>query len=429
MSLLQQLQNANYQGIAVAGPQPVSYRQLIQAAYWLRRQYPQLQQQSVAISNPSLCSFIAALLAFDGWCQQLYLLPEPPVAIPEQTLQLPPIVLPPPQDMASPPVAEHNSHSDSRWYLATSGTTGSPKWLSHSLAGLSRAVKRSAPHIWGLCYQPCRFAGIQVVLQSLLSGGQLVDASTGDAEQRLQTLQQYQASAVSATPSLWRQLLLTGQLSSLSLQQLTLGGEIADQPLLNQLAQCFPDSRLLHIYASTEAGVGFSVADKQAGFPFSWLADGHSGLAFKIDAQQHLWLKPPHRPDPSLANRLDADGYLDTEDLVTIQAERVLFLGRASGVINVGGNKVHPEQVEQVLLQVTDVLQAKVYAKASSVLGQLVVADIVAAVNTDHTRLQPLLFKHCQQQLARYQIPTRFNFVDSLNTNATGKLTRKGFHD
>lgn len=423
MDLLQQLQHANYSSAALSSDGSVSYQQLIAGALAIRQQYPQLQQQGVAIRYSALPQFLMALLAFDGWCSALYLLPETDLDIPEQIQHWP----------CAPSVIQRTTHysEETLWYLATSGTTGTPKWIAHTFASLSRAVKVAAAQSslhWGLCYQPTRFAGLQVLLQSLLSGACISDCSSGDAEQRIEMMLSSGVTALSATPSLWRQLLMTGRLNQLPLLQLTLGGEIADQALLNKLARLFPSARLLHIYASTEVGVGFAVSDQQAGFPLSWLDTHHSGLAFKIDEQHHLWLKPLHTPDSNLARRLDSEGYMDTGDLVHIQGNRVQFLGRDSGIINVGGNKVHPEQVEQVILQIADVLQAKVYAKASSVLGQLVVADIVVTSHTDHAKLQPQLVAHCQQHLARYQIPTRFNFVDHLSTNATGKLNRKEPH-
>jgi acyl-CoA synthetase (AMP-forming)/AMP-acid ligase II len=427
MDLLQQLQQANYSGTALTGSEQVGYQQLIAGAIAIRLQYPQLQKQAIALHYTTLPSFLMALLAFDGWSSALYLLPETALDIPELVQQWP----------SETSVKQYSAiHStigsqETRWYLATSGTTGTPKWIAHTFASLSRAVKISVDQStlhWGLCYQPTRFAGLQVLLQSMMSGACISDCSTGDAEQRIEMMLSSDVTALSATPSLWRQLLMTGRLHQLPLVQLTLGGEIADQALLNKLSALFPSARILHIYASTEVGVGFAVSDQQTGFPLSWLGTNHSGLAFKIDGQQHLWLKPPHTPDSNLAKRLDSEGYLDTGDLVQIQDDRVQFLGRDSGVINVGGNKVHPEQVEQVLLQIADVLQAKVYAKANSVLGQLVVADIVVTSHTDHAKLQPQLVAHCQQHLARYQIPTRFNFVDHLSTNATGKLNRKEPH-
>lgn len=414
MNLLQSLAQANYHTTAINGELTISYAQLIQQALQLRQLFPHLQQQSIALSYNNLIDFSVALIAFDGWCSALYLLPEPALLLPEPVIHWP----------TDAPVSvsslkqNYDGSVQTQWYLATSGTTGTPKWINHSLNSLSRAIKTSATtaHLyWALCYQATRFAGLQVLLQSLLSGAIITDCSLGEPEQRIAFMQKYNVNAISATPSLWRQLLMTGQLNTLSLQQLTLGGEIADQVLLDTLSALFPSAKLLHIYASTEAGVGFAVADKQAGFPASWLSEKVNGVRFKVGANQHLLLKTP----------CSSDGFIDTMDLVSIKHDRVLFLGRASGVINVGGNKVHPEQVEHVLLQHPAVLQAKVYAKASSVLGQLVVADIVInnhTSNNDEIKLQ--LLQHCQQQLQRYQVPTRLNFVTLLTTNASGKLIR-----
>ena len=421
MTLLQKLQHANYQGPAILAKTPVSYKQLVNSALQLRHEHPQLQQHAVALTFTDLTSFVCALLAFDGWCRAIYLLPD-------TKLELPSVAARWPLTEKLPTPLPQNHTEPCFWYLATSGTTGTPKWIGHKADNLSRKVKATAYSStlrWALCYQPVRFAGMQVLLQSLLSGAAICDCSSGDMNYRISLMQHYSVNAISATPSLWRQLLMTGQLNTLALEQLTLGGEIADQSLLDTLSAMFPRAKLLHIYASTEAGVGFAVADKQAGFPVSWLETGQNGLSFKLDAQQHLWLKPPCEPGSSLAARLDSEGFLNTEDVVMIQGDRVHFLGRASGVINVGGYKVHPEQVEQVLLQHPGVQQAKVYAKASSILGQLVVADIVADSTGNSATLQTALLTHCMQHLQRYQIPARFNFVSSLTTNNTGKLSRK----
>ena len=80
--------------------------------------------------------------------------------------------------------------------------------------------------------------------------------------------------AMSATPTLWRKILMSDASRSLALRSITLGGEIADQQVLSTLASTYPSARIRHIYASTEAGTGFSVTDGKAGFPVSFLENG-----------------------------------------------------------------------------------------------------------------------------------------------------------
>lgn len=427
MAFWQQLPQLPSDRLAVDGALPLSFEQLLNTATQLRSTHPELHGKALALKYTSTTEFLCALLAFDGWCSALYLLPDSP-----QELAMPADLMHWPADAAAKAPLSKLRHSteptlETVWYLATSGTTGTPKWIPHRFASLCRAVKSNSASAlrWGLCYQPYRFAGLQVLLQSVLSGACLIDASSGDAHQRMQIFKRYQINALSATPSLWRQLLMTNQLAELPLQQLTLGGEIADQSLLSILRQLFPTARILHIYASTEAGVGFSVSDGQAGFPEAWLQQTRSGIQMRINAEQHLCIKPATVPVRSQHIVVDADGFIDTGDVVQLQSGRVQFLGRANGAINVGGNKVHPEQVEQVLMQHEAVLQARVYGKASSVLGQLVVADVVTKPGSDHKKLQSQLMQLCLTQLQRYQIPTRYHWVAELANNSSGKLSRK----
>lgn len=404
-------------------PSDISYAQLIQAAGQLRARFKGLRGKALAIRYLNLHDFVTILLAFDGWCRELYLLPDDnPPPLPQDCLCWPDVKAGEFADARQPvkPV-------DTRWYLATSGTTDTPKWIGHGIDGLTRSIKHSerlSVLVWGLMYQPFRFAGLQVVLQGLLSASKVVDVSSGDITERIQRLQQGGVTAISATPTLWRQLLLSGQLRNLPLVQLTLGGEIADQGVLDALAELFPHARIRHIYASTEAGVGFAVSDGQAGFPKAWLKQGYENICFKVDQRQHLWIKPAILPQSGVTSRIDEDGYLDSEDLAELQGDRVLFLGRASGAINVGGNKVHPQQVEQVLLTLPEVMQARVYGKSSSVTGQLVAAEIVAAPGAQTGALKKKILQHCMAILQRHQIPARIEFVEQIHSNSAGKISR-----
>lgn len=427
-------ENGQHSGQIAVGD--VEYPHLLQLAQQRRREHPQLRHRSLALEYHDLADFCVTLLAFDGWCSDLWLV-APGLAPAIRTEHQ--------QQLAcafnwrnghleqEPATAAWSAPADAavtvtRWWLATSGTAGSPKLIGHSLDGLADQIRISTfsrSLRWGLVYQPCRFAGLQVVLQALLSATTLVDAQGPEPDQRIGAMLAGQVDALSATPSLWRALLMTGRLEQLPLRQATLGGEIADQALLDWLRRLFPQAKLLHIYASTEAGVGFTVADGRAGFPLAWLDAAAAPVLLRVDAQQHLLVRPRRLAQADVVTaRTDADGYLDTEDLVHIEGDRVLFLGRAGGVINVGGHKVHPEQVEQVILAVPGVLQARVYGKRSSMVGQLVAADVVAADPSCQASLQVAVMKHCLQQLARYQIPVKLNWVSAIQTGDAGKMTR-----
>ena len=428
-SLTNQLANLPRTGVITSAGKHSSIADLITIADEIKEQYPQLCQRSIAIHYTNLTEFITALIAFDGWCSAIYLCSSD-ASIPEKAL----IKWPLDNDTAMTDLSIKQLHSTSSdgtqtmWYLATSGTTGEPKWFSHSFLSLTAHTKHShklQALCWALLYQPFRFAGLQVVLQALLSGADLVDVVDYEPLAQMAFLKHDDVTAVSATPSLWRQLLMTGQLNELTLSHMTLGGEIADQSLLDKLHRLFPKAKLRHIYASTEAGVGFVVTDGCAGFPAKWLKDRSLSVALKVSDKQHLLIKPNHPVCQSLAQQTDVQGYVDTLDNVQVINDRVFFLGRTTGTINVGGNKVHPEKVEQVLLQCADISQVKVYAKKSALLGELVVADVMLIDTGVEQEVKQQVLKMCKKQLQRFEIPTKISIVNHIDHNPSGKLNRK----
>ncbi|MFN7225376.1 MAG: long-chain fatty acid--CoA ligase [Paracoccaceae bacterium] len=317
------------------------------------------------------------------------------------------------------------------WLMTTSGTTGTPKIVPHTLRSLSRSVSRftgGTDPIWGLLYDPTRFAGLQVVLQALIGGGQLLAVDTTEAlAAQIAVLADHHCSHLSATPTLWRRLLMVPQYARLPLRQITLGGEIADQPTLNALRSAFSGVRLSHIYASTEAGVGFSVTDGLAGFPLSYLdkAPGNVRLSIRDGV---LWIRPlltALRPGlPGI--EIDADGYVCSGDRVDVRGDRVLFLGRENGLINIGGVKVYPEVVEAVVKMVPGVALVQVSAKRSPVTGSLVLAEIQLDEGVDSSAVRRLILETCRASLDREAVPAIIRFVDGFQTNAAGKLMRAG---
>lgn len=325
----------------------------------------------------------------------------------------------------------HDANVNTQWVLATSGTTGTPKLIEHSTKSLTKTCKfdtqRGKGYSWGLVYDPFRFAGLQVVLQALASGSHLVFANTlATVSEQIQFMRSKAVNALSATPTYWRKLLMTGEMKGHSLKQITLGGEPADKTVLNALRAAFPEARIAHIYASTEAGVGFSVTDGQAGFPQTFLQDGVSGNRLAVGSQGTLLIKPEnHVPTSGGRILVDSQGYIDTGDLIELCGDRVFFLGRDSGAINVGGNKVIPEEVEAVIREVEGVAEVVVKPKSSGVMGQLVTAEVqITKLVTDPKVLRKSIISHCREKLEKFKIPALIRFVEEIDYNPTGKISR-----
>nr|WP_239479993.1 class I adenylate-forming enzyme family protein [Actibacterium sp. 188UL27-1] len=317
------------------------------------------------------------------------------------------------------------------WMMTTSGTTGIPKIVPHTFDSLSRTVRRDpfgATPVWGLVYEMTRFAGLQVALQSLAGGGTLAAAPRhAPMPDQVAFMAQTGVTHLSATPTLWRRLLMVPGLESLPLKQVTMGGEIADQAVLDAAAARFPKARLTHIYASTEAGVGFAVNDRQAGFPLRYCDEAPGGVGIRI-TDSTLWLRPPGgrqiRYLGGQAVEVDADGYVATGDMLEVTNDRALFLGRDSGVVNVGGVKVYPERVERVIAAVPGVGLAQVISRKNPITGALLMANVVAEDSADQAALKVAITETCRAELEREAVPARITFVAALEMNAAGKIKR-----
>lgn len=317
---------------------------------------------------------------------------------------------------------DHSDDTDAttpatRWVLYTSGSAGEPKPVAHTLSSLARGVRESdGERVWGLVYDPLRLAGMAVLLQALASGSRLVEARHGSIGSRVDTMRNAGVTAVSATPTLWRQILQSGRATGWALDRITLGGEVSDQLLLDSLAQQFVGARITHVFAASESGVAFSVGDGREGFPLSYLSDPPRGVALDV-RDGVLWV---HSPESALAG---ADGFVSTDDVIELREDRALFAGRLSGMANVGGTKVFPEQVERVIRQHPHVADVVVTAKKNPFSGQILVAQVEARDGASDS-LAKELRTWASERMSTPMVPAQFTIVDELARSATGKVTR-----
>lgn len=322
---------------------------------------------------------------------------------------------------------------ETAWVMTTSGTTGTPKLVSHSLASLTKTTKISdtpqTAHRWGLLYDFTRFAGMQVVLQSLLSGAYMaVPDPHGSLREKTAFLIEKKVGSISATPTMWRNIIMSPEHKDINLRVATLGGEIADQSILDALRGAYPKCHIVHIFASTEAGVGFSVKDCLAGFPVDFLENADIGANLRVvegmlEVQNQNVGKTYLGTDKAISN---AEGWVSTGDLVEIRGDRVHFLGRANGTINVGGNKVIPETVEAAIAEHSMVLLSRVGARKNPFSGALVAAEVVLREPVeDEKAFKQELRLFLQQSLENFQVPASVKIVDKIETNSAGKVIRR----
>jgi len=324
------------------------------------------------------------------------------------------------------------------WVLLTSGTTGAPKMLVHSFASLTAPIGSAqgqrADVVWGTFYDIRRYGGLQIFLRAVLGPGSLVLSGAGEPiGDYLVRLGAHGATHVSGTPSHWRRALMSPEARAIAPRYIRLSGEIADQGILNALHSFYPQAAVGHAFASTEAGVGFEVDDGLEGFPAS-MVGAPGDVQIKV-VEGSLRIRSARNAARYLgedgATLTDEEGFVDTGDMVQRRGDRYYFLGRRSGLINVGGLKVYPEEVEAAINRHPAVRMSMVRSRRSPITGSLVAADVVLKGEPDSTHAggERVDFKReilqiCHDRLPPHKVPATIRFVPALEMAAAGKLAR-----
>lgn len=311
------------------------------------------------------------------------------------------------------------SRKSGKWKvtLFTSGTTGIPKKVSHSLASITRFVKLSQKHqndTWGFAYNPTHIAGLQVFFQAFLNFNTIIRLFGVSRDELLQLIAEDRITHISATPTFYR-LLLPSDKELSTVRRITSGGEKFDDATMNDLLKMFVNAKFTNVYASTEAGSLF--ASKRDTFT---LKEGLKDLV-KVENNE-LFLHRSLMGD-SESIQLQNDWYA-TGDLVTVVGEvpfTFKVISRKNEMINVGGYKVNPTEVEEAIRSYPNIEDAFVYAKQNRTLGNLVCAEVVCSKEGITEREIRMYLKG---KLQEFKIPRMITFVKQLNVTRTGKIAR-----
>jgi acyl-coenzyme A synthetase/AMP-(fatty) acid ligase len=337
----------------------------------------------------------------------------------------------------TPGSSDRSAQYETEWILLTSGTTGLPKLVVHTLKSLSGAIESennpAEPIVWSTFYDIRRYGGLQIFLRALLTRTSLVLSSAQESTADfLARASSHGVTHISGTPSHWRRALMSPEAHQITPDYVRLSGEIADQALLNNLRLVFPQAQISHAFATTEAGVAFVVDDGIAGFPAPSV-ENTPGVEMKVE-DRSLCIRSPRTASRYLGDHAPIlkgeDGFVNTGDLLELRDGRYYFVGRRDGVINVGGLKVYPEEVEAVINRHPDVHMSLVQTKKNAFTGAVVVADVVLKTTSQHANHDMRALQHdilllCRDALSPHKIPAAINFVPALAVSESGKLIRR----
>ena len=314
--------------------------------------------------------------------------------------------------------------------VLTTGTTGAPRGVRHDWERLLRGTERIKPgpdERWLLAYGLHQFAGLQILLHVFAAGATLVAPAPRRPLEGLAAMRELGVTHASATPTYWRFLL--AELRSdggptPQLRQITLGGEAIPGPLLGELERTFPDANISQVYAASEFGSTGSMKDRRSGLSATVLDRGDDAdVAMKI-VDGELWIRSRsgmlgYYGEPPV----DADGWRATGDMVAVEGDRILFTGRSSDIINVGGVKVHPLPIEERVSAVAGVDIARVFGRPNAMTGAIVALEVVAAPGAVRETVEAAIRQACED-LPPAARPRSIRFVDDITT-AGNKIVRR----
>jgi long-chain acyl-CoA synthetase len=298
--------------------------------------------------------------------------------------------------------------------LFSSGSTGVPKAAVHDLERLLRkfTVRKRAYRTVAFLHLD-HIGGLNTLLYTLSNGGALVVPTDRSPETVCAAIARWRAELLPTSPTFLNLLLMSGaaerhDLSSLRL--ITYGTEPMPGSTLARLATAFPAARLQQTYGLTEIGI---LRSESRGPGSLWVRVGGEGYETKV-VDGRLWV----RAESAMLGYLNApspfaaDGFLDTGDQVEVDGEWLRILGRRTDVINVGGSKVFPAEVESALLAMDGVDEAAVRGEPYPITGQIVTATVRLSGDESLAAFKARMRTWCRERLEPYKVPVKVRLAE-----------------
>lgn len=301
--------------------------------------------------------------------------------------------------------------------LFSSGTSGIPKAAVHDFTGLLEKFKTKRKPLRTLNFLLFdHWGGLNTMFHTLSNGGTIIFTSERSPEKVCELIQKFKIELLPVSPTFLNLLLISEaylRFDTGSLKVISYGTEAMSGIILEKLGIIFPGVKLHQTYGLIEVGVMRTKSKEDGSL---WIKLGGEGYETRV-VDNILQIKSRsailgylNYPSP-----FTDDGWFITGDSVDIDGEYFKILGRKSDIINVGGEKVYPAEIENVIKEIDNVADVNVFGEKNPITGNIVCAEVSMINNADKSEFKTKIKKHCRERLQNYKIPSKINIVDKLN--------------
>jgi acyl-CoA synthetase (AMP-forming)/AMP-acid ligase II len=311
--------------------------------------------------------------------------------------------------------------------LFSSGSTGKPKGILHDFNQVAEKFRKQRKAVIAIPFLTIdHFGGVNTILAITASLGTVVTVSDRSVISICGAIERYKVELLPATPSFLTLLMaskLHREVDLSSLKLITYGTEVMPQSTLNRVRQAFPGVNLQQTYGLSEVGV---LRSQSRGDGSLWMRIGGEGFQTKV-VGGILWIKSEYAMVGYLnaPSEFDANGWFNTQDQVEVDGDYFRILGRVTDLINVGGQKVYPAEVENVILYLDNIRDVAVYGDEHNLLGQIVAAKIVLEQPEAVESVKRRVRQACLAQLASFKVPAKVVLVEGVLHSARQKKIRR----
>lgn len=313
--------------------------------------------------------------------------------------------------------------------LFSSGSTGAPKAMIHNLDTLvdSYGDKKQKQINMLVFLMFDHIGGINTLLNILSMNATMIIPQNRNADDICKLIEEYKIAVLPSSPTFLNLILINRSYEKYdlsSLRMITYGTETMPEGLLNRLKAVFSKVKFLQTFGTSETGIA-ATSSKSSNSTFMKIDD--ENLEYKI-VDNELWLRSKTQILGYLNRSMESftnDGWFKTGDLVELDNEGFIkIIGRNKEIINVGGQKVLPSEVESVLLGMDEIEDCLVYGEQNAITGQSVSCDVVLKHGIDDSGFKILVRKFCKDKLDNFKIPTRVNVVQKTEFTERFKKSR-----